>query len=115
MDRKAISVARLAVVALLAVMAAVGCANRGGGGAMHPAGYTPAAQSSQADTAAGAPTATPTPVDTAAASPTNEPGASNAPDATADPVAGDLSDLDRLLSGINSALSGSDPGPLGGE
>jgi len=113
-DRKAISVARLAVVALLVAMAAVGCANRGGNGAVQPAGYPlPTAQSSQGDTAASTPT--PTPVDSATTDPANDPGATDAPDATADFLAGDLSDLDRVLSGINNALSGSDPGPSGGE
>jgi hypothetical protein len=109
-DRKAISVAGLAAVALLVAVAAFGCANRG---AVQPAGHAPAVQSSQGDKAASTPT--PTPVDPVTTDPANDPGATDAPDAAADSLAGDLSDLDRLLSGINGALSGSDPGPSGGE
>jgi hypothetical protein len=104
-DRKAISVAGLAAVALLVAVAAFGCANRGG--AVQPAGHAPAVQSRQGDKAASTPTLTP--VDTAATNPTDDPGAAD------DSLAGDLSDLERLLGGINGALSGSEPGPSGGE
>jgi hypothetical protein len=104
-NHKAVSVAGLAAVALLVAVAALGCANRGA--AVQPTGQTPAVQSSQGDEAAATPT--PTPVDTAATNPTDDPGA------TDDSLAGDLSDLERLLGGINSALSGSEAGPSGGE
>jgi hypothetical protein len=105
-DRKAVSVAGLAAVALLVAVAAFGCANRG---AVQPAGHAPAVQSSQGDKAASTPTPSPTPLDTAATNPTDDPGAAD------DSLAGDLSDLERLLGGINGALSGSEAGPSGGE
>lgn len=110
MDRKAVSVAGLAAVALLVAVAAFGCANRG---AVQPAGHAPAVQSSQGDKAASTPTPTqtptPTPLDAAATNPTDDRGAAD------DSLAGDLSDLERLLGGINGALSGSEAGPSGGE
>jgi hypothetical protein len=104
-DRKAVSVAGLAAVALLVAVTTFGCANRGG--AVQPAGHTPAVRSSQGDKAASTPT--PTPVDTAATNPTDDPGAAD------DSLAGDLSDLESSLGGINGALSGSEAGPSGGE
>ena len=109
MDRKAVSVAGLTAVALLVAVAAFGCANRGG--AVQPAGRAPAVQSSQGDKATSTPTPnpTPTPLDAATTNPTVDPGAAD------DSLAGDLSDLERLLGGINGALSGSEAGPSGGE
>jgi hypothetical protein len=104
-NRKAVSVARLAAVTLLVAVAAFGCANRGGAG--QRAGHVPAAQSSQGEEAASTPI--PAPVDTAATIPPDDPGGVD------DSLADDLSELDRLLGGINSAISGSEAAPSGGE
>jgi hypothetical protein len=112
-DRRTSSAITLAVTALLVATAAIGCAKHDGtgAGASQPGITAPAALS----TPAGMTGETPNPLDTAVPSPSTDPGASGAPGSTADPIDTELSDLDKLLSGLNGALSGADAGPSAGE
>lgn len=134
MDRQVSSVARLATAALIVGMVVTACA--GHGGAQATAGSTPApatqaGQVDQAAAAASSPSAaaaagSATPASSviagqssgAASSGAASSGSattSGAPKATPDPLTGQISNLNNILNGINSSLSGSDAGTSGGE
>lgn len=108
MNRQLTSVTRFAATALLVGIAAMACGKPNSAAGDRPAGPTPTLQQSQVDQAAA--TLVPTPIDattySAAASPD---AAATAADAAAgDPLDAQLSNLDNLLNGVKSSLSGSD-------
>jgi hypothetical protein len=115
-DRQASSVTRLAAVALLVGIAVIGCARHDG--AVVPAGSTPAPQASQVDQAAPTPTDaavdSAAPTDSASPSPSDVPSPSAAAAATPDPLDSEISNLNNLINGVNSSLSGGGAG-TGGE
>ena len=121
MNREVNSIVRLAAVALLVGVAAIGCAGQRGAGASQPA-QTPATQQSQAAAATptltptpAAQTTSPTPAQTVSPTPTATARATSSSAATPDPLDGQLSNIQNLLNGMNSSLSGSDAGTTGGE
>ena len=119
MDRQLSSIARLAAVALLVGLAAVGCAGNAHSATASPAVSTPESQPSQAEIAASTPSASPTVAVTAgptqSGGPTTAAGSTAAPAPTTDPLSGQLSNLDNLLNGIDSSISGGTAGASGGE
>ena len=110
MDRQLSSIARLAAVALLVGLAAVGCAGKAHSGTGSLAVSTPASQPSQADIAASTPSASPAVAAPAGPTqnggPTTTAGSTPTPATTTDPLSGQLS---------NSSVSGGTAGASGGE
>jgi hypothetical protein len=105
-NRQLSSATRLAATALLVGIAVVGCAR-------HDAGSGPTAPVAQPSQAAAAPTLAPNP--TQAAISTGTPAATDTATTTPDPLDSQLTNLQNLLNGIDSSLSGSDAGPSAGE
>jgi pyruvate/2-oxoglutarate dehydrogenase complex dihydrolipoamide acyltransferase (E2) component len=123
-NRPARYVIKLGATALLVGAVAVGCAGHDRGAANGHTSSSPAATAAQTDAAEALPPAPVTTVAEATPAPADSPapgdstastGPANAPGATADPLDTNLSDLDQLLNGVNSALSGSDASASGGE
>jgi hypothetical protein len=103
------SLARLAAVAVLVAAVGAACGRSGDRGPAGAGAPTQTAQATQAATPAG-PEVTPL-VETPA--PTDAQGSLPSVDQTPDPLTGDLGDIDSLINGINSSLSGNDS--AGGE
>ena len=103
-------VARLAAVALIVALSAVACGRHDSSG---PVATNPAPQATQAGPTdsglVGSPSAS------VAASSTPAPDQSPAAATTPDPLDSDMQTLDQILGGVDSSLSGSDPGSSGGE
>jgi cytoskeletal protein RodZ len=123
-DRQLSSVTRLAVVALLVGVAAIGCGNRSAATPPASIGSTPAPQATAVDQPTATLASTPTdsatdaastaPTDSAAPSATTVTGGSN-PQPTTDPVTTDITNLNNIINGINGSVSGGDAGTSGGE
>lgn len=112
MDRQVSPVTRLAAVALLVGIAVIGCAKHEG--AVVPAGSMSAVQSSGVNEAAATPAESAAPTDSASPSPSSEASPTAAAAATPDPLDGLFSNLNNLINGVNSSLSGG-AGTSGGE
>jgi hypothetical protein len=113
--RQGSSVTRLAAVALLVGVAVIGCARHDS--PVTTAGSTPALQSSPA-TATSTPVSIVTasaPIDAASPSESTDPSPTAAAAVTPDPLDSELSNLNNLINGVNSSVSGSDAGTSGGE
>jgi hypothetical protein len=113
--RQVSSLPRLATMVLLVGIVAGGCAKQAGTVPVQAAGSTPAAQSSPVVAVAPTLVSTDAPSDSAAPSQTAGASAPAAPNATPDPLDSPFSELNNLLNGIDSSLSGADAGTTGGE
>lgn len=129
-DRQLSSFTRLATVALLVGVAAIGCGNRGGATPAASTGSTPVPQAtivdqppttltptptdSATDAASAGPSGSAGPSDSAAPSRSIGPSAANS-EPTTDPVTTDITNLNNIINGIGGSVSGGDAGTSGGE
>jgi hypothetical protein len=110
LNRTVSTATSLAATALLVGLVAMACSGRGNGAANQVGTTPPIPVVTTAPVAS--PTLTVAPTDTAV--PSESPAGIDAP-ATPDPLDSDLSGIQNLLNGVNSQLSGNDPGSAGGE